>query len=468
VQYILDLWCYALLVQIEALSFTSVPLPADRRFEELLTSIKKRAIPYKFSTRGQLRHQRRYTDTGEVYSNNLYLGDSTEAFKHLIGIQVTESETHPAWKHPHPWGVFRGDLGGPFTMRKRYAESLSGSAGLGSPWVYDGYNQQASTTYSGPFLPIAPNFMAYPPYADSPDSELYKFGTEAISKVSPSNPVADLSVLLGETVREGLPALLGATLRKWRGMSGQELRNSIGHEYLNVEFGWKPLVNDLRKVSKAIRDRDALWAQYERDAGKLVRRRFEFPEIVTEKIQLVQQDTDPWYLPSGGVLSDPSRNNRGKVYRTDKVTIRRWFSGAFVYYLPVTVHGRGQVASNVLQAKKLLGLTLTPDTVWNLMPWSWALDWFSNTGDIINNWSNWAFDGQVLKYGYIMEHTVSERTYTYTGPTGLRSSVLPYDVVLVSETKLRRQATPYGFGLDVGKLSLRQQAIIAALGLAKS
>jgi len=354
-------------------------------------------------------------------------------------------------------------------MRKRYAKSLGGTAGLGTPWVYNGYNEEVSTAYSGPMLPVAPSFMSYPPYADSSDSTLNRLGTEAIAKVSPSNPVADLSTMLGELVREGIPALLGSTLRKWRGMSGKELRNSIGHEYLNVEFGWKPLVNDLRKVSRAIRDADSIWAQYERDAGKLVRRRYEFPVVTTEEVTLVRQDVSPWISPSGGVLSDPARNNQGKVYRIDKVTIRRWFSGAFIYYLPVTVHGRGSVAMNVIQAKKLLGLSLTPDTLWNLTPWSWALDWFADTGDILQNWSNWAIDGQVLKYGYIMEHTVSERTYTFLGPTGFRAGgVRPYDQTLVSETKIRRQATPYGFGLKFGGLSLRQQAIVTALGLAKS
>jgi hypothetical protein len=435
----------------------------------LPSTIKKRALPHKLTAHGSLRHSRRYTNTGEVYRITDDFGDSTVAYKPLNGIQITESESHPEWKR-RSYGRFSGDLGGPFTTRKRFINTLAGTVGISSPWIYNGFNEEVQTSYSGPYLPLAPSFISYPPYADSADdvSVLNKLGTEAIAKVSPSNPVADLSTLLGEVVKEGLPALLGSTLRKWRGMNGKELRNSIGHEYLNVEFGWKPLVGDLRKVSKAITNADTLWAQYERDAGKLVRRRFDFPVIQTTSSSLVRNDVSPWISPSGGVLEDVTKINKGKVYRTDKVTIRRWFSGAFVYYLPVTDHGRGRVALSVIQAKKLLGLTLTPDTIWNLTPWSWAIDWFSDTGDVIQNWSNWAIDGQVLKYGYMMEHTVSERTYTFVGPTGYWGNPLPYDVILTSETKLRRQATPYGFGLDIGKLSLRQQAIVAALGLARS
>jgi len=433
----------------------------------LPTTIKKRALPHKLHASGSLKIFQRYTNTGEIFRTNLQYGDSTAAFNHLNGTQTTESESHPEWRN-RIYGHFPGDVGGPFTMRKRSIQAISSQINIASPWSYNGYNVEVSTMYSGPYLPLAPSQIAFPPYADSDDSIINQLGAEAIAKVSPSNPVADLSTFLGEAVREGLPHLLGATLRKWRGMSGKELRNSIGHEYLNVEFGWKPFVGDLRKVAKAITERDALWAQYERDAGKLVRRKYDFPVERTVTASLVGNDVSPWISPSGGTLEDVTRSNMGKVYRTDTVTKRRWFSGAFVYYLPVTVHGRGSVAKEVIQARKLLGLSLTPDVIWNLSPWSWAIDWFSNTGDVISNWSDWAIDGQVLKYGYMMEHTVSERRYTFAGPTGYWGNPLPYDVVLTSETKLRRQATPYGFGLSFGGLSLRQQAIVTALGLAKS
>jgi len=102
------------------------------------------------------------------------------------------------------------------------------------------------------------------------------------------------------------------------------------------------------------------------------------------------------------------------------------------------------------------------------MPWSWAVDWFVDVGDILTNWTNWAIDGQVLLYGYIMEHKLHEKTYTYVGKTGFPGNVQPSGVKMVVETKIRRQATPYGFGLSWDGFSARQIAILTALGLSRS
>jgi len=120
-----------------------------------------------------------------------------------------------------------------------------------------------------------------------------------------------------------------------------------------------------------------------------------------------------------------------------------------------------------LEAGKLLGITLTPDTLWNLAPWSWAVDWFSNAGDVVSNISDWAVYGLVLRYGYIMEHTIVRDTYTRT-PTGLNvSGGATSSITLVTETKIRRRADPFGFGLSGVALNATQQAILTALGISR-
>jgi len=126
------------------------------------------------------------------------------------------------------------------------------------------------------------------------------------------------------------------------------------------------------------------------------------------------------------------------------------------------------MARAVIQARKVLGISLTPDTLWNLAPWSWFLDWFSDTGDLLSNWTDWAIDNQVMLYGYIMEHSLNEYTYKFVGSTGLTGNARPYDITMVTETKLRRQASPYGFGIQWTDLSARQKAILAALGISRS
>jgi len=317
---------------------------------------------------------------------------------------------------------------------------------------------------------MGPNSFAWPTWQPSDSKELDRLGTQAIARCSPSNAAADLSVALGETIKEGIPHLFGAALKGLGSMSGKERRKALASEHLNYEFGWKPFVNDIRKGAKAVADADAIWQQYERDSGKLVRRRYEFPVETRSKVTTYATGISPWVSPSSSAFLNFSALNQGQVLRTEEFRRRRWFSGAFTYFVPEANQGlRNGLARAVIQARKVYGISLTPDTVWNLSPWSWLIDWRLNIGDLLSNWTDWAIDNQVLVYGYMMEHTFQKYTYTYDGPTGLFGfeDGRPAEISFITETKLRRRATPYGFGVDMSGLSARQLAILASLGISR-
>jgi hypothetical protein len=109
---------------------------------------------------------------------------------------------------------------------------------------------------------------------------------------------------------------------------------------------------------------------------------------------------------------------------------------------------------------------LTPSTVWELQPWSWAIDWFSNTGDLMKNISLLGSDGMVLQYGYICSSNKVETDY-HTEPFQLGSKTYQGHLNIVQKTLKRRQATPYGFGFNMATLTARQEAILAALALSR-
>jgi hypothetical protein len=123
------------------------------------------------------------------------------------------------------------------------------------------------------------------------------------------------------------------------------------------------------------------------------------------------------------------------------------------------------------EANKLFGTRLTPATVWNLAPWSWAADWFSNTGDVLNNISAFGSDSLVLKYGYIMRKTREMQQSIWQGyvntPTGANQFVTAREA-FGHETRVRLRATPYGFGIDMGSFTPRQIAISAAVGITQA
>jgi len=278
--------------------------------------------------------------------------------------------------------------------------------------------------------------------------------------------VAELATALGELVREGIPTMLGATLWKARTEGLRKQANSVGGEYLNTQFGWLPLVSDIRDVSKGIVQFDKLISQYVRDAGRVVRRRYDFPPTETHSFTVTNSSASAKAIASRDATQWHDSFGLGKVERERHTSIRRWFSGAFTYHLPDDT-GSGFVG-HAESAIKLLGLDLDPEVLWNLTPWSWATDWYANTGDVLHNLSSWSADGLVMKYGYIMEHSIVRDTYRFMGPTSFKSPVYPQPVTLVTEVKLRRRASPFGFGISDGALSTRQKAIVAALGMSRA
>jgi hypothetical protein len=83
--------------------------------------------------------------------------------------------------------------------------------------------------------------------------------------------------MLGEILREGIPKAVGAAALKNRFSDYRD----IGGEYLNYQFGWAPIVSDLKSVASAISNSERILRQLERDSGKNVRRKFAFPPTLT-------------------------------------------------------------------------------------------------------------------------------------------------------------------------------------------
>lgn len=367
------------------------------------------------------------------------------------------SENHPSWRKRRKSQPLV-DIGGEFHTERRYAEGFeSQSAGFATSDATYNY----SSSYEGPILPTLIN-LQFPAYHDS---NIVPWGTKAIAECKPTNSIADVSTFLGEILREGLPKLAGSSM--WK-ESANRARRAPGREYLNVEFGWKPLLRDVQSLLDGIYRADMLLRQYERDSGKVVRRRYEFPLESSSESTIHQSNVSPWVGVSGGAMFDTTKINQGRVLRTLDKSTRRWFSGAFTYHLPSGYNTRNEMHRRALMIKKILGLEITPEVLWNLAPWTWAADWFFNAGSVLSNLTDWKSDGLVLRYGYIMEHTRASNTYTFSGPTGFNGSANPSPIRLVAETKQRKKATPFGFGLTWNGFTPRQLAIAAALGISRS
>jgi hypothetical protein len=142
----------------------------------------------------------------------------------------------------------------------------------------------------------------------------------------------------------------------------------------------------------------------------------------------------------------------------------------FTYHLPSGYDSRNKMDRAHLASKLVFGLDITPQTLWEMTPWSWAIDWVTNAGDVLSNLSAYKTYGQVLRYGYVMEKTINKSTWIYTPGPALYQDRRPVvqNVVKVTETKQRRKANPFGFGVTWEGLSPLQALIAAALGITKS
>ena len=384
------------------------------------------------------------------------------------GKQITVSESHR--RNPRTGNY---DGGGPFfTCRVSGFISPGGVSKARYP-ALDNY-------YSGPVLGAFPTLTEMSKlgskntslnYEDSNESSLKADGTTAISLCSPTNPVSDLGTTLAESFREGVPSLPG--IQSWKNRTSAA--KAAGSEYLNAEFGWLPLVSEIGDVVEAVRFHRTIMNNYHNGEGRNTHRTFTFPSKYERSSFTAEGASwplsvglDSHYVASG----DPS--SRRTVSRVRET--KRWFEGCFTYGLPSSTDSWRRAIGFGSQADQLFGLSLNPDIVWELTPWSWAVDWFTNTGDVINNVTNFGLAGLVLRYGYMMEESIETITAEHSRQVFFSKSGNDQSVRTISTpcscgyeivTKRRTPASPFGFSIGWEGLSPTQLAITAALGITR-
>jgi hypothetical protein len=282
------------------------------------------------------------------------------------------------------------------------------------------------------------------------DSTLLSHGTTMVARSLPNNPSSDIIVGMAEVAREGVPSIIGLQTMRSRAHAAR----NAGSEYLNVEFGWKPLVSEVRSLATSVRDSEAIWSNYRKGSSHKTRVGYHLDD-----------DIDTVSYTGGGFLPIPNRYNRFlQGTKTVAMTNHTWFKGAFKYFVPTPTDFDSKMSYWSSQASKILGVRMDPEVLWNLAPWSWAVDWFSNTGDVLHNISLLGKDGLVMQYGYAMsEQKLSKSAYASDVGFGVYCSNES-----VSKRCRRLPANPYGFGVTISSLSARQVAIIAALGLSST
>lgn len=271
-------------------------------------------------------------------------------------------------------------------------------------------------------------------------------GPEAWQKFKPAKPKVNLGIFIAE-------------LREIGGLLFKRLNSlkNLGSNYLAVEFGWKPFIGDL-----------CTW--------------YDSVINLSDQIDQLIRDNNQWIHRSGSVKSEGSSsvsNVTGTglsptyycsitgMTRTVTTSNRIWFSGRFKYFIP----GLNSSKLGRFRAlRRLWGLEITPSNVYELIPFSWLLDYFINVGTLINNFESSLNDNLVSKYAYTMcttESIVERKVYFNNLVNDIPSSSDTCSAFQKTIVKARSSVNPFGVQFST-PLSVRQALILGALGLAKS
>ncbi len=374
----------------------------------------------------------------------------------------------------HPFSTTKvvRELSSPISLRNIDGKvSYYGPVGVFVP------NSGLNTSFDGTVINGNPSII---PVSLWPNIDSTK-GTLMINKTIPTLPVSGAAAFLGE-LHEGLPRLIGhSSLFRERGHAF----HGLGSEYLNVQFGWKPFVSDVKKFAKAFSNAGKILAQYRRDSGKTVHRHWKLPptrdvyvypewrfgygaNAANTVIKIPSDNTTYGSFASGEINGLLVFGTSASAHASAVVKQQYWFSGAYSYLLSEDDSFFGRMERYVQEADKLFGVRLTPDVLWQLTPWSWLADWESNIGVNISNMTALGQDNLALRYGYLMRET----SYNHYSSTSNITSYSGFSGPLHSTWRIakkeRVRSSPFGFGLNSGGFTDHQWSILGALGMTKS
>lgn len=286
----------------------------------------------------------------------------------------------------------------------------------------------------------------------------FAYGATGWNRFRPTKPVVDLAVAIAEF--KDLPGLLFKRL------------DSIKHvadNHLAAQFGWVPLLHDIRsmvtmqsEVAKRIAQLRRNNGRGDRRGGTILKDRVMGRDIVCDGSSAVGEESY-----SRGYLGALMRKTYPYIYTEYSEEHKVWFRGKFKYYVPDI----GSDRWNRRVRNALMGTAITPAVVWELLPWSWLFDWFGNVGDVIANLSDPLSDDLVAEYAYVMRSRTQKQTTTGHFYLRDRISGAPVPVELSHTLEYvehyRAEAHPWGFSATWDSLSFRQLTILGALGITR-
>jgi hypothetical protein len=400
------------------------------------------------------------------------------------------------WDEKHPGPPYK--TGGPFRkIRFEYLRPWKGVVGEGT-FISNSSNHTISgfgtgrMKYVGGFLPPS----TFPWSAQIIDTasahgrnssfvpDISTLEGQAWDKTKPPLERGGLAVALAEArdgkrmakTSFGLIKEFASLYKSIGGNGAQKIlspRKAADH-FLNHNFGWVPFVKDLEGIIDNLSDRHARLERMRFENGKWIRRR---------AILVNQSGEDPvpgWsgtgahgYWPAGVYPLDDCYAGTPSWSFTNKWSTYASSVGSFRYYLPYfdsQSPDYNGLWNSIQRDLKLHGALLNPVHVYKATPWTWMIDWFTDTGRTISSLNDQYLDNIAASYFFISHRDLQEITCKQVLPfNGLSGGSRTLAWSRIIDVKQRKRAeSPFGFGPSLESLTPKQLAIMGALGLSRS
>lgn len=340
----------------------------------------------------------------------------------------------------------------------------TGQVSVGGPMVGTKQQRYDGLVATHPsFTGVLPNFID-----GSTNYQLLalSYGSVGWNLTKPSRPIANINVMYGE-LRE-LPSVplakMAALAQRVRGrpLHSQinELRREVGSEYLNLAFGWSPLIDDLRKLAQFQQKFAQRMASLRQYAGgnRTLRREITLVDTTSTTVTQTYSGYSGSYCTAAGTMG----NIKGTAARGVTTSRRIWYSAGYRLLVP----DLDTPAVALRWRRALLGGTPTIEQVWALTPWSWLAGWFSSVNHALANMADPLREYFAARYAFVMIKDTTTNWFEGSFSNGENSFSVRSEYGSVHQ--FRSWASPFGWGLTWDGLSPQQVAIAAALGISRT
>ena len=260
------------------------------------------------------------------------------------------------------------------------------------------------------------------------------YATKLVAMTNPSRADVDLPVFVAEL--KDLPGLVAS--------EGGKLLRRIAKYNLRYQFAIRPLVSDLMSM-------------------------LDFVQLTENRLKELKA------LQKGGLgrtrtLASGSKTSTKSV--TPNSTYGLWYNATarhttqgrvwgHVKWYPKTTFPATDAGLLSLARRSVLGLTIDGATAWELIPFSWLIDWYGSIGSYLQATRN------IVPCRHTTPQIMIQKTTEYhVGQTGLRTyGWATQDFVERFVLKYRTPAEPSPIGARLPILTARQLSIVASLAV---